>query len=56
MKKQILKHKSSLKKLHTEVEKVLGEEKYLIFFFDEGRFSLKTTLFRIWTKKGTPLK
>lgn len=29
--------------------------KGLFFFFDEGRFGLQSTLFRMWAKRGTPL-
>ena len=27
----------------------------LIFFFDEGRFGLQSTVTRIWAKRGEPL-
>ncbi len=27
----------------------------MVFFFDEGRFGIRSTLTRMWAKKGTPL-
>jgi len=34
---------------------VRTDPEQLLFFFDEGRFGLQSTLIRIWAKRGIPL-
>jgi hypothetical protein len=34
---------------------VHAQPEKLLFFFDEGRFGLQSTLIRIWAKRGIPL-
>ena len=46
----------TLKKTKMEIEEFLNDDNSDIFFFDEGRFGLKSTLNRIWAKKGTNAK
>jgi transposase len=38
------------------MEEFLQESETDIFFFDEGRFGLKSTLHRVWAKKGKQAK
>lgn len=52
---QISNYKLNLKKTGEKVEKFLGEQNKMVFFFDEGRFGIRSTLTRMWAKKGTPL-
>jgi transposase len=42
----------NLKKTKIEIEQFLKIPDTDIFFFDEGRFGLKSTLHRVWAKKG----
>lgn len=34
----------------------LSEEGRVVFFFDEGRFGLKSTVSRVWAKRGVPVE
>jgi transposase len=38
--------------LKKEVEKLSNSQSSKVFFFDEGRFGLQSTVTRIWTEKG----
>ena len=50
---QIKSYKLSLKKTKIEIEQFLNSHDTDILFFDEGRFGLKSTLHKVWAKKGT---
>ena len=56
MPRQIETPKRRLKKLKIESEGFAGKHNHVIFFFDEGRFGLQSTLARIWAKRGEPLQ
>jgi len=51
---QISNYNLNLKKTGEKVEKFFGELNRMVFFFDEGRFGIRSTLTRMWAKKGTP--
>lgn len=55
MKKQINKFRMTLKKTKQFAKQFKTDATKLIFFFDEGRFGLITTLKRMWAEKGKPL-
>lgn len=42
--------------MNKEVEKFLKDPKSKVFFFDEGRFGLQSTITRIWAEKGKLLE
>jgi transposase len=53
MLRQTKRLKRLLKKLKIESIDILADPISLIFFFDEGRFGLQSTITRIWAKKGS---
>jgi transposase len=55
MKKQISLLKITLKKTEKFVKQFITDSNKKVFFFDEGRFGLMTTLQRMWAEKGKPL-
>lgn len=55
MLKQTNNSRLNLKKTGEKVERFLGEPNTIVFFFDEGRFGIRSTLTRVWAKKGEPL-
>jgi transposase len=44
------------KKIRDEVHDFLKESNRIVFFFDEGRFGLQSTVMRVWAEKGKPLE
>jgi len=52
MLRRISKNKMTLKKI---LKKVKADPNRLVFFFDEGRFGLRSTVMRCWARRGEPL-
>lgn len=55
MLEQTSNYKLNLNKTGEKVERFLDELNIIVFFVDEGRFGIRSTLTRIWAKKGEPL-
>lgn len=55
MRSQTRSCKRTLKKTKDIIDQYKTDPTKLVFFFDEGRFGLMTTLQRMWAEKGKPL-
>jgi transposase len=55
MRKPTSSFKITLKKTKKFIDQFKTDSTKIIFFFDEGRFGLMTTLQRMWAEKGKPL-